>query len=198
MSAMDPSASVAFQIAAGVGLAACAGLRAFLPLFLVSAAARLGWVSPSASFEWIGGWPALVTFGVAVVVEVLSDKVPLVDHALDLVQAVVKPAAGAVLAMAAFADLSPEARIALGLIAGGGTAGAVHAVKAKVRLASSFTTAGLGNPFLSFGEDVLSFFGTVLALVVPFLLLLFVIGGGLLVLLAARRFRLRAARLKAR
>lgn len=195
---MEQTASLAFQVAAGIGLAACAGLRAFLPLFLVSAAARLGWVSPGAPFEWLSSWPALIVFGVAVVVEVLSDKIPLVDHALDLVQVVVKPAAGAVLAIAAFHDLSPEQRLLLGLVAGGGTAGVVHAVKAKVRLASTFATAGLGNPFLSFGEDVLSTVGTVLALVFPFLLLLLVATTALLLLLGARRFRLRAARLRER
>jgi uncharacterized membrane protein len=195
---MDQTASLAFQVAAGIGLAACAGLRAFLPLFLVSAAAKLGWITPGAPFEWLSSWPAVVVFGVAVVVEVLSDKIPLVDHALDLIQAVVKPAAGTVLAIAAFGDLTPEQKLVLGIVAGGGTAGVVHAVKAKVRLASSFATAGLGNPFLSLGEDVLSTVGTVLALVAPLLMLLLVAATGLLLIFAARRFRMRAARLKER
>ena len=51
-----------------------------------------------------------------------------------------------------YARVAPEHKLLLGLVAGGGTAGVVHAIKAKVRLASSFTTAGLGNPFLSFAE----------------------------------------------
>jgi uncharacterized membrane protein len=195
---MDQTASVAFQVAAGIGLAACAGLRAFLPLFLVSAAAKLGWIGPAAPFEWLGTWPALIVLGVAVVVEVVADKVPLVDHALDVIQAVVKPAAGAVLAMAAFGDVAPEHKLLLGIIAGGGTAGVVHAAKAKLRLASSVTTAGLGNPFLSFGEDLLSTVGTVLALVFPFFLLLCVAATGLLLVFAARRFRSRVARLRER
>lgn len=195
---MDQTASVAFQVAAGIGLAACAGLRAFLPLFLVSAAARLGFVDPAAPFQWLGTWPALITLGVAVVVEVLSDKIPLVDHALDVIQAVVKPAAGAVLAMAAFGDVAPEHKLLLGLVAGGGTAGVVHAIKAKVRLASSFATAGLGNPFLSFAEDFLSTIGTLMALVVPFFLLFCVALSGLFLIFAARRFRSRMARLRER
>jgi hypothetical protein len=60
---MDQTASVAFQVAAGIGLAACAGLRAFLPLFLVSAAARMGWAEPAAPFQWLSTWPALITLG---------------------------------------------------------------------------------------------------------------------------------------
>jgi hypothetical protein len=115
-----------------------------------------------------------------------------------LIQAVVKPAAGAVLAMAAFGDAAPEHKLLLGIIAGGGTAGVVHAIKAKLRLASSFTTAGLGNPFLSFAEDFMSTLGTVLALVVPFFLLLCVALTGLFLIFAARRFRSRAARLRER
>ena len=63
---MEQTASLAFQVAAGIGLAACAGLRAFLPLFLVSAAARLGWVTPGAPFEWLSSWPALIVFGLVV------------------------------------------------------------------------------------------------------------------------------------
>lgn len=193
---MEGSATLAFQIATGIALAACAGLRAFLPLFLVAVASKLGWVPVSGPFQWLSTWPAVLVFGVAVVTEVLADKVPLLDNLLDIAQSVVKPAAGALLAMSVLTDLDPMRSTVLGIISGGGTAGVVHLAKAKVRLFSSTTTAGLGNPFLSVGEDLLSFGGTVIALVVPFLLLAIVAAGLLLLALAIRRFRLRAARLR--
>ena len=41
------------QIAMGVGLAACAGLRAFLPLLVVGVAGKFELVPLSESFEWL-------------------------------------------------------------------------------------------------------------------------------------------------
>ena len=46
------------QIAMGIGLAACAGLRAFLPLFLLGLAGRFDWVSLSPTFDWLASTPA--------------------------------------------------------------------------------------------------------------------------------------------
>ena len=45
------------QIAAGVSLAACAGLRAFLPLLAVGIAGRLELLPLRGSFEWMSDWP---------------------------------------------------------------------------------------------------------------------------------------------
>jgi hypothetical protein len=183
-----------FQIAAGIGLAACAGLRAFLPLLVVGACGRAGWLPLSGPFEWLATWPALVVFGVAVVAEVLSDKIPVVDHLLDVVQGIVKPAAGAALVVAVVTDLSPLQSTVLGILGGGGTAAVVHVAKAKVRLLSSALTSGLGNPILSIGEDIVTGLGSVLAIVFPILVLLFFLTSLLLLVLLLRRFHLRSAR----
>lgn len=189
------STHLAMQIATGVALAACAGLRAFLPLFLLSLAGRMGWIPLAGTFDWLASWPAVLTLGVAVVTEVLSDKVPLLDNLLDLLQGIVKPAAGALLAMSVLIDLDPLHAALLGIVAGGSTAGVVHVAKAKVRLFSSSTTGGIANPFLSAGEDVVSFGGTLVALVTPVVLLVVVAAGLLALVVAIRRFRGRAARL---
>jgi hypothetical protein len=82
----------------------------------------------------------------------------------------------------------------LAIVAGGGTAAAVHVVKAKLRLLSTVATAGLGNPLLSLGEDALSLAGTIGALVVPVVMIVLMAAGTIAVLLAIRRFRQRAAR----
>ena len=82
------------HLAMGIALSACAGLRAFLPLFIVGLSGRLGWVPLSGTFEWLADWPALVVFGIAVVAELVGDKFPAVDHFLDAVQTIVKPIVG--------------------------------------------------------------------------------------------------------
>ena len=65
---------VAAQVAMGVGLAACAGLRAFLPLFVVGVAGRLDVLPLSEPFAWLASAPALTVFGAAVLTELLADK----------------------------------------------------------------------------------------------------------------------------
>ena len=55
---------------------------------------------------------------------------------------------------------------------GGTLAGSVHVTKSALRLASTGTTGGMGNPALSLAEDGLSLTGTVLAVVAPLLLVL--------------------------
>ena len=78
--------------------------------------------------------------------ELLADKFPIVDHFLDAVQSFVKPVAGTILMASVLSELTPLQATVLGLIAGGTAAGAVHMGKAKLRLASSVTTAGHGQP----------------------------------------------------
>jgi hypothetical protein len=191
---MDLAASglILSQIAMGIGLAACAGLRAFLPLLLLGAAGRFEWVSLSPAFEWLASTPALI---VAVVTEILSDKVPVVDHSLDVIGGVLKPVAGTVLAASVLTDLTPLQSTVAGLVVGGGAAGLVHLTKAKVRLFSTVTTAGLGNPVLSIAEDAMSFIGSIIALIMPVLLLLVIAASFAAFFLARRRFRRRAERL---
>jgi uncharacterized protein DUF4126 len=183
--------SLAVQVAMGLGLAACAGLRAFLPLLVVGLAGRLELVPLSESFAWLATGPALVVLSVAVVAELLADKVPVVDHALDALGTLVKPVAGTLLAASVLTDLPPLPTAVLALCTGGAVSAGVHLTKAKVRLLSTAATAGIGNPLLSVLEDVGAVIGSVAALVVPLLVAALFLAAlvGLLVLLAARRAR---------
>lgn len=193
---MEPTlagiSSLLFQIAMGIGLAACAGLRAFLPLFVVGLAGRFDVVPLTATFEWLGSTPALVVFGVAVVAEILADKIPVVDHFLDVAQSVVKPIAGTVLAASVLTELTPLQAAVLGLITGGAVSGVIHVTKAKVRLASTATTAGLGNPVISALEDIGAFFGSLVAIWLPLLLLLLLVAATILTWTLLRRIRRRS------
>jgi hypothetical protein len=164
--------SLALEVAAGIGLAAATGLRAFLPLLMVGVAGRLEWLRLSESYEWLAGGPALTVFGVAVLVELAADKIPVVDHALDTVEIVIKPCAAALLMATVVGESSPLALTVLGILAAGATAGLVHVTKAKLRLVSTVTTVGAGNPVLSVIEDVAALVGTALSLVAPLLVAL--------------------------
>ncbi len=157
-------------IALAIGLAAVAGIRAWLPLLLTGALARLGILELGESFEFLSGTPALVLFGVATVVEIAGDKIPTIDHALDAAGLVVRPLAGALLAAAAMYQIeSPLLACVLGLVVGAPTALVPHATKAAARAASTTFTMGLANPLLSFAEDGAAIAMFVLALVLPVL-----------------------------
>lgn len=161
-------------IAMGVSLAACAGLRAFLPLLAVGVASRFQWLPIQESFQWIGSNEALVTLGVATVAEVLADKVPVLDHALDVIHSFARPVAGALVATSSFYTLPPTYALALGIILGAPLAGGLHFARAGTRVASTATTGGLGNPVLSTAEDLAAGTGVLLAQVAPLLTLVLI------------------------
>ena len=81
------------SVALGIGLAACAGLRAWLPLLLAGALARGGFIELGTSFRFIASNRALALFAVATLVEIIGDKFPAVDHTLDALSTILRPAA---------------------------------------------------------------------------------------------------------
>jgi hypothetical protein len=111
---IDTSFLFVTQLAMGFALAACVGLRAFLPLLAAGPPRALRLRGPGPSFEWMHSTPALVVFGSALVFEVLADKVPVLDHALHAVEAFVKPAAATLLAASLFTNLDPMMAMVLG------------------------------------------------------------------------------------
>ena len=62
--------STILSVCLGLGLAAACGFRVFVPLLLVGLASRNGLVHLGGNFEWMGGTPALIAFGLATVLEI--------------------------------------------------------------------------------------------------------------------------------
>jgi hypothetical protein len=169
-------------LALAIALAAATGLRAWLPVLLASLLARAGYLELGESFSFLSSTPALVALGVATVLEIVADKVPALDHSLDLVSTVVRPAAGALLAASAIGVITdPLTALVLGLAVGAPSAAVPHAAKAALRGASTALTGGLANPVLSVLEDVASIALFVLAVLVPVLMALVVAAVGALV-----------------
>jgi hypothetical protein len=163
------------------GLSASAGLNAYIPLLVVGVIAHYfpNTLTLSQPWDLIANPWILILLGVLVIIEMIADKVPAVNHINDLIQTVVRPAAGAV-AFAASAkvvtDINPVLALACGLL----MAGSVHVVKsAAVRTAVTATTAGAGNVPVSIAEDVVSFVASVFAILLPI-----VMGTVLIILLA--------------
>ena len=161
---------VIISIALGLSLAASCGLRAFLPLLVAGVAARVGegWIPLSDSFAWLQSTPALIALSVAVLAEVVADKVPALDHALDVVQTPVRTVAGMAVAAAVAGELPGWATALFAVVAGGGAALSVHATKSVARVGSTAATAGIANPLLSLGEDLACLAASVLSVLLWF------------------------------
>lgn len=157
--------------ALGVVLAATAGLRAFLPVFSASLAAWMTDLPLPDDLAWLERPQTVLIFGVATLLEILGDKIPVVDHALDSVQVLTKPVLAALAATPFLYQLAPEHSVAIGILLGAPLALGVHSAKATARLGSTATTGGVGNPLLSVAEDVAAVTAIILGFLVPLLAL---------------------------
>ena len=166
---MPISVESLIAIVIGIGLAAAAGLRAFLPLLLVGAAARLGMLPLSDGFQWLGTTVALVALTTASLLEIAAYTIPGVDHLLDIVAAPAAFAAGVVVSAAVMVDLPPAVLWPLAIITGGGAAATTKATSAVVRAKSGLVTGGLANPVVSTTETAGAAVIAVLAIAIPLL-----------------------------
>lgn len=169
-------------VSLGIGLSAACGFRVFVPLLVMSVASLSGHLTLAPGFQWIGTYPALVTFSVATVVEIGGYYIPWVDHLLDTMATPAAIVAGTIITAAMVSNTSPMLKWTLAAIAGGGAAGLVQGTTVVARGISTATTGGLGNPFFATIELGGALFTSILALLVPLLavgliaVFLFVIG----------------------
>ena len=163
-------AEVVSSISLAIGLAACAGLRAWLPLLLAGAMARAGFLTLGSSFSFLASNRALILFGAATIIEIAGDKIPAVDHALDMLSTVLRPAAGSLLAASVLWQVhDPLTAVALGVAVGAPAALVPHAAKSVLRAASTSLTGGLANPVISVAEDVMTLAMFLFTVVLPVL-----------------------------
>jgi hypothetical protein len=179
------------SIAAGLGLAAASGFRAFVPLLLMSLAARSGHLSLAPGMEWVASDAALLALATATIAEILAYYVPWLDNLLDVIATPAAVLAGVIATAAVTPDLPPLLRWVISILGGGATAGLVQASTVLLRLKSTAFTGGLANPVIATGELIGAIVVALLALLLP------VIGLALVVVLMfaiARKARALARR----
>jgi hypothetical protein len=162
------------------GLSASAGLNAYIPLLIVGLLARYtNLINLNSPWDTLASPWIILFLCFLVIIEMLADKIPAVNHINDLIQTFIRPVAGAI-AFAASAnvvtDVSPVLALASGLL----VAGTVHLTKSGiVRPAVTVTTGGAGNIPVSIAEDITSTVLSIVAIVIPILV------GTLLVVIAS-------------
>ena len=95
---------------------------------------------------------------------------------LDHIAMPVAVAAGTLLSASFIsAEWEPALKWGLALLAGGGTAGIIHSGMGLLRLGSTATTGGLGNPVVTTAENGASIGFSVMALLLPVLAIIAVL-----------------------
>jgi len=175
-----------FEVLTGTGLAASAGLNAYIPLLILGLLGRYtNLIDLPSGWTWLGNGWVIVILAVLLAVEMAADKVPVVDHINDVVQTVVRPTAGG---LAFGAGSSSETvtvsdpgsfftshqwvPVATGVLLAFG----VHLLKSAARPVVNATTAGFGAPVASTAEDATSVVVSLIAIILPVLVLAFLVG----------------------
>ena len=159
----------------GIGLAASVGFRVFVPLFALSLASYFNFWELNESWQWIGSLTAVITLGVATLVEISAYYIPYLDNLLDTIAIPLATVAGTAVMVSTVADLSPIMTWSLAIIAGGGTAAAIKSSAGATRLASTTTTAGFGNPVVSTVETGTSLVMSIFSIFLPIIAFVLVI-----------------------
>ena len=164
-----------FSLFLGIGLAASVGFRVFLPLFALSIAAYFDVIPLNESWEWIGSTLAMITLGVATIVEIGAYFIPWLDNALDTIAVPLAGIAGTAIMVSTAANLDPVVTWSLAIIAGGGTAAAIKGTTSTTRLTSTATTGGIANPAIAAVETGTSVFMSIVSILLPVLAIICVV-----------------------
>jgi uncharacterized membrane protein len=152
------------------GLSTSAGLNAYLPLLIVALTARFtDWIRLNDAFSALTSWWVIGLLTILLIVEILADKIPVVDSTNDVIQTVVRPVAGAILFAAnanAIADVHPILAMLCGVL----VSGTVHIAKSTARPMVTAASVGTANPVVSTAEDVVSAVTAFLSILLPVIL----------------------------
>jgi hypothetical protein len=192
------------ELATGSGLALAAGLNAWIPLLGLGLLSRYtDLVTLPAAWAWLeNGW-VLGILAVLLSLEVVADKIPVVDSINDVVQTVVRPTAGGiafgagatsetttVTDPAAFVESGQWLPVVMGVV----LALVVHATKAGARVVANTSTAGTVAPVVSAAEDAGSVALSAMAVLLPLMVipvLVLLVVAVVLVVVGVRRRRRR-------
>jgi hypothetical protein len=155
------------SILMGIGLSAAVGFRIFIPFLIASIASLTGYINLSDSFNWIGTVPALITFSAATLIEILAYYIPWLDNILDTIASPIAVIAGAIIMVSVITDISPLLKWVLAIIAGGSITASIQSLTGFLRMTSSVTTGGVGNPVVSTAEAGSSFLLSITAILLP-------------------------------
>jgi hypothetical protein len=141
------------------------------------------------SWLWIGSFTVLVIFGVATLVEIFAYYISFVDNLLDSVAVPLAAFLGTAVMVSTVVNLSPEITWTLAIIAGGGTAAAILGASGATLLASTATTAGIGNPVVATIETGTALVISIVTIFLPIVGFVFVLIIGFIIFIIFKKIK---------
>lgn len=175
------------SICAAFGLSGAAGLNAYIPLLTIALMQNRGVLHLVKPYDVMGEWWVIALLAVLLVVEIIADKIPGVDHINDVISTAIRPTAGALIFAAQMGQVEwvhPAVWIVLGLLMSGG----VHTGKAVSRPIINLGTAGIGGPIVSVLEDLVSVTLSIVAILLPILAVVLLVVFGWILFKLFRKF----------
>lgn len=158
----------------GILLAWAAGIRAYLTVFGIGLAGKMGWVDLPSALQATESWWVLGTSGALAIAEFFADKIPGVDSGWDLLQTLARVPAGAFLAAAA---ISQDGELGAGaMAAGAGVALTSHVLKSGTRALLNTSPEPASNVTASVVEDLTVTGALALAFANPWIALALLVG----------------------
>jgi hypothetical protein len=149
-----------------LGFSLTSGVNLYATVAILGLAAKYDWVALPPQYDifaadWVIGLSVLLYL-----VEFVADKIPWVDSMWDSVHTFIRPAGGALVAVATLGEASPAIELLVGLL-GGTVAAGSHFTKASTRIAANASPEPFSNWALSLIEDVFVLGLGLLALMFP-------------------------------
>lgn len=191
------------EVLTGIGLSASAGLNAWIPLLTIGLLDRFtNLITLPHGWEWLANGWILGILGVLLAIEIVADKVPVLDSVNDAVHTVIRPTAGGL----AFGASSESHTVTVsdpgtffashqwvGIASGALIALFMHVLKSSARPVINAATLGIGAPIVSTLEDTTSVGMSIVAIVLPVLVIGFLVVIALVAWRVGRRVRKRRA-----
>jgi hypothetical protein len=136
-----------------LGFSFAAGVNLYATVAIIGLASRFGWVDLPPQFRIFDNDVVIAAAIVMYVVEFFADKIPWFDTVWDAIHTLIRPAGGALIAVASLGDASPAMQAMVALL-GGGVAASSHLTKASTRVVANTSPEPFSNWFLSISEDV--------------------------------------------
>ena len=135
--------------AALLGTGWASGINLYATVALLGLVGRFGAVTGIPDI--VQSWPVIIVAAVAFLIEAVTDKIPYLDNAWDVVHTVIRPVGAAVLGGTIAADTDMSTILAV--LTTGGAAFGAHATKAGARVAINTSPEPVSNMAVSLMED---------------------------------------------
>ena len=161
-------------IAAALGVAWASGINLYAAILMLGLMGSMGSIELPPELEILQNPAVLIAAAFMYCVEFFADKIPGVDTVWDAIHSFIRIPAGAMLAAATLAPISPEAEL-IGLLLGGTLAAGTHFTKAGSRVVINTSPEPVTNWTASIGEDLMVIAGLWTALNYPILFIVLLV-----------------------